>query len=137
MTGRTFRVFAFLALAALGSAPAGATVLDFEGILDGTPVTNQFPGVAFTNASAIASGLSLNDLEFPPRSGTVVVFDDGGPMTILFGAPQASVGAFFTYTVPITLTAFDAGDAVLAADASDFASNLFLSGEIGSIGLCT
>jgi hypothetical protein len=42
------------------------------------------------------------------------------------------VAGFFTYTLPLTLTAFDAASNIVATDVSDFASNLALSGDPGS-----
>ncbi len=122
-----------LTLAIAPARPALATVIGFEGFADSTPFTTPLPGLTFTNATVLTSGVSLNDLEFPPRSGDNVVFDAGGLMTIAFATPQARVGGFFTYSVPVTLTAFDAADAVLGIDLSDFGSNRGLSGEIGSI----
>jgi hypothetical protein len=117
-------------LATFGTA--GATVIDFETLADSTAITTQFPGSTFSNATVVTAGVSLNEFEFPPNSGTNVAFDDGGVITIAFDILQASVAGRFTYLVPVTLTAFDAALNPIATDVSDFSTNLALSGEPGS-----
>lgn len=109
-----------------------ALVINFDALSDGAVVTNQFSGLTFSNTTALTAGLSLNELEFPPRSGTNVVLDTGGAISILFGTPETSVGGYFTYLQPITMTAFDASNAVLGSVTSAFTSNLALSGDLGS-----
>lgn len=121
-----------LLLAVLTGQPALATVLTFEGIPDSTPITTEFPGFTFTNATVITAGITLNEFEFPPHSGDNVVFDDGSLIITVFDSPQASVAGFFTYLVPITLIAFDALNNLVAMDTSDFLSNVALSGDPGS-----
>ena len=107
-------------------------VIDFEGLSDGTVLGAQFAGVGFSNAIVLGSGLSLNEFEFPPHSGANVASDDGGAMQIVFNAPVGQVSAFFTYAVPLTLTAFDAGGNAVATAVSLFSSNLALTGAAGS-----
>ena len=128
--------FAWALFIVLGAASphraAAVGLIDFEGLGDGTPLVAQIAGVSFSNAVVLSSGLSLNEFEFPPRSGTNVASDDGGAMQIAFGAPMIEVSAFFTYAVPLTLTAFDAGGNTVATAASLFTSNLALSGAAGS-----
>ena len=121
--------------ALLAGRPAPAATLDFEGLADTEPVTTQFAGLTFTNATALISGAvggSLNELEFPPNSGMTVVSDDLGAITIAFDTPVSSVSGIFTYVVPLTLTALDTLLAPVATAASLFASNLATSGEPGS-----
>jgi hypothetical protein len=108
-------------------------LIDFEGFDDGTPITNQYTGVTFTNATVITAGFTLDEFEFPPESGVNVVFDDGGPITIDFDSPVLSFGAFFTYAEPLTLDGFDDTDALVASATSAFSSNLGLSGDPGSM----
>src|SRR5258707_545906 len=81
-------------------------VVNFDTLSDGDIVTNQFPGLTFTNAIVLSAGISLNEFEFPPRSGTNVVSDNGGPISILFSSPFVSFGGYFTYLEPVTLLAF-------------------------------
>lgn len=121
-------------LAMLGTsyAVADTVVIDFETRTDGDPVTTQYPGSTFSNATALTAGIWLNEFEFPPRSGTNVVFDDSGPITIEFLNPIVSFGGYFTYLEPLTLTAYDAGNNPIASASSLFNSNLALSGDPGS-----
>ena len=109
-------------------------VIDFESLSDSTSVTNQFPGLVFNDATVITAGVSLNEFEFPPHSGTNAVFDDSGPISIVFSfaQPVVSFGGFFTYQMPLTLDAFDNTSNQVDAVTSSFASNLALSGDVGS-----
>jgi len=111
---------------------ASVITIDFEGLLDSDLVTTQFAGVSFTNATVLTAGISLNEFEFPPSSGVNVVFDQGGPIQIVFATPVSSFSAFFTYAAPLTLTAFNGSNVEVASVSSAFMSNLALSGEFGS-----
>jgi len=110
-------------------ACAGVINLDFEGLADGTILTNQYVGFLFTNAIIETAGLSLNDLEFPPRSGTNVVADDGGLMTIEFASPVLTFSGFFTYSSPLTIDAFDALNQSVGTTNSAFSANYVSSGN--------
>jgi hypothetical protein len=110
---------------------AGAT-LTFEGFPDSAILTSQYPGATFTNAIVLTAGISLNEFEFPPHSGTNVVSDNGGPITISFATPINSVSAYFTYAEPLTLQAFGSTDALLAQTASLYSNNEAISGVAGS-----
>jgi hypothetical protein len=121
-----------LATAALSPLSAGTVTLDFEGFPDSTSLTTQYPGLTFTNATIISSGISLNEFEFPPHSGTNVAFDDGGPISISFASPVLSFGGYFTYAEPLTLAAFDSTSAQVATAVSLFSNNDALFGDSGS-----
>jgi fermentation-respiration switch protein FrsA (DUF1100 family) len=116
------------------AAQAGPIALDFESLADGEDVTTQFltNGVTFTGAMALlagANGGSLNDLEFPPASGAVVLFDSApGGMRIDFLDPVSSVAGFFTYAAPVTLTAYS-GLTVVGSVTSAFGANTFFTGN--------
>ena len=125
-------VLLLLVVAAPVSLQAGTILIDFEGFGDSTSLTTQYSGLSFTNATIITAGISLNEFDFPPRSGVNVVFDDAGPISILFASPILSFSGFFTHTVPLTLAAFDASTAQVASAKSAFSSNLALSGDPGS-----
>jgi len=120
------------------SAQAGTVFVDFETlpdsspIIDSTSITTQFPGLTFTDTTVISAGISLNEFEFPPHSGTNVAFDDGGPISIAFDSPITSFSGYFTYDEPLTLSAFDASDDQLTTATSLFSSNDALSGDTGS-----
>ncbi len=123
-----------LGLTAMGPpAAASVVVYDFEGFLDSTPLTSQLAGISFSNATVINAGASLNEFEYPPRSGGGVVFDDGGAISISFAAPVFAVGGYFTYLSALSLSAFDAANNLLGTVVhSAFASNLLVSGDPGS-----
>ncbi len=125
---------AFLALtmATATSAVAVPVVYGFEQFEDSDSVTTEIPGLTFSNTTALEAGVGLNEFEFPPRSGTKVVFDDGGEIVIGFVSPIFSVGAYFNYAQALSLTAYDATNTVLGQVSSQFDSNLALSGDLGS-----
>lgn len=118
---------------------ARAAILDFEDLSSGDLLTTQYPGLIFSNGVALTAGVSVNEFEFPPRSGVNVISDDGGPISITFASPVLSFGGYFTYLVPLTLTAFDAGSNEVSQTVSLFNNNLAClggppcSGDVGSI----
>jgi len=105
--------------------------LNFDAFADSTPLTTQFSslGITFSEATVITAGESLNELDFPPYSGTNVAFDDGSPIMLAFSLPASFVGAFFTYLEPLTIDAFDASHALVATTTSAFSANDVLSGN--------
>jgi hypothetical protein len=109
-----------------------AVAADFESLPDGTPLIDQYSELAFSNAVVLTSGLSLNEFEFPPRSGVNSAADENGPIEITFSSPVTTFSAYFTYTVPLELAAFDSGMALKATVSSLFNNNQALSGEAGS-----
>ena len=129
---KPYRMGAALLLSLLFAKAAGAATITFEGLASNTVVSNQYAGLTFDNARVLTSGISLNEFEFPPRSGSNVVFDDGGALSIDFVDALSSVGVYVTYTTPVTLRAFDSGLGLLASVTSAFNSNLALSGQAGS-----
>lgn len=58
---------------------ASATTVEFEGFADSTVLSAQLPGLTVSNAIVLSAGISLNEFEFPPRSGANVASDSGGP----------------------------------------------------------
>jgi len=113
-----------LTVAVAGGAQAETVTLNFEGFPDSTILTTQYPGLTFTNAIILTAGISLNEFEFPPRSGVNVVSDNNGPMTIDFSSPITNFSGYFTYLEPLTLDAFNASDTEVATAASQFSNNL-------------
>lgn len=111
---------------------AAPVIYGFDFFSDSTSITNQIAGLSFAQTTAITAGVSLNEFEFPPRSGSVVVFDDGGAITINFATPVSSVGGYFTYVAGLSFSAFDSSNNLLGTDLASFASNLALSGDPGS-----
>src|SRR5580700_6502590 len=95
-TAQRLQLLAVLLLFGYQPARADIATISFETLPDGTPIfdgtsiTTQFPGLTFTNTTVISAGISLNEFEFPPHSGSNVAFDDGGPITIAFTNPVLS-----------------------------------------------
>jgi hypothetical protein len=110
-----------------------STTINFEGLVDSTILTTQYAGVTFSNAIVLSAGISLNEFEFPPHSGTNVGADNGTPVTITFSSPVSVFYGYFTYTSTITITAYNAANAVVATATSKFNNNLALSGDPGSM----
>jgi hypothetical protein len=113
-------------------ARAATTFVDFESLNDSDLVTNQYPGLTFSNTIVLSAGISLNEFEFPPHSGTNVASDNGGPMSIVFATPVVNFSGYFTYVEPLTLVGFDALSHQVALAASAFSSNDALFGDPGS-----
>jgi hypothetical protein len=109
-----------------------ATILDFEGFSDSTILDTQYPGLTFSNTIILTAGISLNEFELPPHSGTNVAFDNNGPISIVFDTPVLSFGGFFTYAELLTLAAFDASSGQVDSATSAFSNNLALSGDLDS-----
>jgi hypothetical protein len=121
-----------LALAALPRvAHAVPITVDFEGLADGTSLIDQIAALTFTNALALTSGAvggSLNEFDFPPRSGQSVIIDDFGPMTISFSSLVYNLSGYFTYSTQLVLTAYDAAANALGSVSSLFTANLPFDG---------
>ena len=128
-----------LVFAALsGTLSAASVTVDFEGISDLTAVNNIYAGsgITFSGGSVYVSGAfggSLNESEFPPRSGIGVFLNDANTTSILFASPINSFQGFFTYGGPLTLNFYDSGNTLLTSILSGFSANLALSGDIGSL----
>lgn len=118
----------------MASVRVQAAVITFEGLNDLDIVTNQYAGqnAVFTNATAAVAppAGTLNEIDFPPTSGTTVVTneidtdgdflpDDLGTIEIKFASlPVDSVSGYFTYADylftgdPLTINAFGPLDPV-------------------------
>jgi hypothetical protein len=91
--------------------------ITFEGWPDGTVLTTQYPNVDFNGAvvlTAASAGGSLLDSVYPPHSGTNVIYDPNGPLTLTFSSPVEFVNGYFTYAYGLTMTAYDSSNNVLA-----------------------
>jgi hypothetical protein len=123
-------------LPALVLVAASSTLLadsiDFEGLADSTFVTTQFSGITFSNAIILTSGVSLNELDFPPRSGVNVVGDTGGAMSLVFSTPAVDFLGYFTYGIPVTMQGFDGSNHLLASATTLFGNNTASGGDPGS-----
>ena len=93
----------------LCASSAGATTLDFETLPDLTLVNDYYAteGVHFSSAISLTADFSLNEFDFPPSSGDIVVGDDWAPIEITFDGLAENISANFTYMSQLTFTAFD------------------------------
>jgi len=114
------------------SSQAQAGIVDFESFSDSEIIENQIPGVTVQNAIVLTAGISLNEFDFPPRSGVNVISDNGGPIEIVFSTSVLSFAGYFTYVVPLAIEAFDATDTSVALAQSLFSANDGFTGEAGS-----
>ena len=80
-------VLVALRLASPSAVFADVITIDFESLSEFAPVTTQFPGLTFLNATVLTAGSSLNEIELPPHSSQNVVVDDSGPMSLAFDSP--------------------------------------------------
>ena len=128
----TLCLFGFFASLIPSLVSAVPIIIDFEALADSEAVTTQFTGLTFANATALTVAISLNEFEFPPRSGANVVLDDGGAISITFASLAQSFGAYFTYSSAITVKAFDGAANLLTSATSGFSTNSALSGDAGS-----
>jgi hypothetical protein len=118
-------------LATQARADTATYTLNFDSFSDSTPLTTQYTslGITLSEATVISAGISLNEFDFPPHSGTNVVFDDGSPITLAFSFPTSFVGAYFTYLQPLTVDAYGSGGQLLASSTSAFSANDVSSGN--------
>jgi len=133
----------FAALSAVGlfsSSVSGLTTLEFETYPDGTPIedgaviTTQFAswGVTFVDAptvhkagTVLTAGISLNEWDFPPSSGSNVLAEyEGIGLKGTFSVPMGLVGADFTYNWPIRLVGLGSAGEELGYVDSAFDSNV-------------
>ena len=91
------------------SFQARANIINFDGLADSSVVGNTYAGqgVHVNHGVILVAGISLNEISFPPHSGTGVMTDDGSPIYISFDAPVDNVSAYFAYVSLLTFTAFD------------------------------
>ena len=130
---KTLSVFAVsLGLVLVSARHVAASPITFEAFADGDALTNQIAGLTFANTNVLSAGVSLNETEYPPHSGSNVVVDAGGAITVAFATPVAAVSGFFTYGVPLLFSAFDSTNNLIGTAASSFNANTALSGDAGS-----
>lgn len=134
-SGRSCRqLLAAFTLAALACGASAAPVtITFEGaaFVDGSSAGSSVPGIAFSNDQVVTAGISLNEFDFPPRSGSQALTDAIGPIRVAFATGVFSAGAYITYAVPVQIEAFDASGVSLGQASSQFSSNF--AGDPGSV----
>jgi hypothetical protein len=111
---------------------ADTIVLNFDNFIDSALLSAQYYGMSFSDAIVLSAGITLNEFEFPAHSGSGVVSDNNGPVTIIFASPVQSFAGYFTYGASVTIQAFGSGGTQVASAASQYANNEALSGASGS-----
>lgn len=104
----------------------------FDEYLDYSSLTGEYAGFTYSNALVLTSSISLNEFDFPPRSGANVVVDDGAPLTVLFPELFHRFDGYFTYGAPLTLSFFDDNAQLVGQVSSAFGNNIGTAGEAGS-----
>ncbi len=113
---QSVRFLAVLVLSAAVASPASAALIDFDSLALDEFVTNQFSaeGIVFNNAVTLVAGISLNEIDFPPSSGTNVVSGlDLGPIEAAFPLGTSHVSLQMTTAMPARVQFFDSLDALL------------------------
>ncbi len=104
--------------------PAQATLVTFEGLSDNLSLSNEVPGLIFNGATVLTAGISLNEFDFPPKSGDNVASALSGLLEITFSDLMDTVSGYFSYTSPLTLSIYNTGGDLLASTQSAGANNL-------------
>ncbi len=110
------RFFAALFLTAAVASPARAALIDFESLALDEFVTNQFAaeGVLFENAINLVAGITLNEIDFPPSSGTNVIAGlDLGALSATIPLGASHVSLQMTTALDASVRFFDSFDALL------------------------
>jgi hypothetical protein len=108
---------------------------DFEAYSDQEVLTTQISGMTFEGAMVLQSGAlggSLNEFDFPPRSGGNVLFASDGPLLIVFTEAMGSFSAYFTYSEQVTMLAYGADLQLLGSVSSLSSANFVSAGGIGN-----
>jgi hypothetical protein len=100
-----------------------AVVVNFEGFSDGALLVSEVPGLTFSGGTVLSAGIGLNELDYPPTSGSNVLAALSGPLSLDFGAPTA-VSAYMVVGEQLSISAFDEFDQLLATHNTPFAANL-------------
>lgn len=129
---RTSGVLRISNLRARAQLAAASTILDYEVFADGNILTTQYANVTFANSIIRTSGVSLNEFEFPAHSGSNVVSDNGGLMTLVLSPAVSGFSGYFTHSQSLTITAFDASNTQIGTVTSVTSNNEALSGSAGS-----
>lgn len=108
------------------------TIYDFDTLSDNEGLASQFDGLRIMGGTVLSSGVSLNESDFPPHSGSNVAVDSGPTLEIVFATPVNRVGGYFTYTADLSLQAFDANDQLVDVALSMFSANWASGGDVGS-----
>lgn len=111
------------------SGTSTATTIDFESFTNGQVLTNQISGLTFQYATILSAGQSLNEIDYPPHSGSNVVVNTNSLLSIDFATPVTSIQAYLTYNQALFMMIFDANNVAVGQDSSNFAANYATLGQ--------
>lgn len=114
----------FLFVCLFISVPAQATLVTFEGLSDNLSLSNEISGLTFNGATVLTAGLSLNEFDFPPKSGDNVAAALTNLLEVTFAGLMDTVGGYFTYADSLTFSIYDTNGGLLASIQSAGTSNL-------------
>lgn len=102
------------------STPGRAVTINFETLPDSYDVGSFYHasyGVDFQSAISLTAGYSLDQIDFPPHSGIMVVGDnvanDGDPMVLTFVNPVNHISAYFAYGSQLTFSAYNSNNILI------------------------
>ncbi len=121
---RSVLLAAFMFVSLFINVPAWATLVTFEGLPDNLSLSNEISGLFFNGATALTAGVSLNEFDFPPKSGDNVAAALTGLLEITFVDLMDTVSGYFSYADSLTLSIYDANGGLLASAQSAGAGNL-------------
>lgn len=110
------RFLVALFMMAAFASPVRAALIDFESLALDEFVTNQFAaeGVLFGNAINLVAGITLNEIDFPPSSGTNVIAGlDLGALSATIPLGASHVSMQMTTALNASVRFFDSLDALL------------------------
>jgi hypothetical protein len=122
----------FTPLAGLAApiSPPPPVLFDFEDYADGDEP--ELAGLArFHAAVVLEAGISLNEFEVPPKSGSRVLANLSDLLTIQFPSGLDRLSGHMTYGQPVTIS-FYGLSGLLGTISSGYDSNLLLTGDLGS-----
>jgi len=127
---RTFAMVIASCLALICNG-AAATPIDFEAFTDLFPLTNEISGFDFSGGTVLTAGVSLNEIDYPPSSGTNVLAAFSGSLTVTAVTPFNQFAANFTFDEPLNFSGFDDLGNLLFSFDSSIAYNLGSYTQIG------
>lgn len=100
------------------------TVIDFESFEDSFVLTDQVAGLTVSGGTVLTAGVSLNEIDFPPKSGLNALAALSGRLTVAFAEPIKEFSAYFTFGEPLLFSLFDSSGDSSGSFESPIASNL-------------
>lgn len=120
------KTFAIALTLCLGLACNGAAAMPvhFEQFTDTFPLTNEVSGLTFSGGNVLTAGVSLNEFDYPPSSGSNVLAALLGSLTVNADTPFDQFSASFTFEDSLNFSGFDNLGNLLFIFDSPVASNL-------------